>query len=190
MTSLSIGYSTILALGIGAAVTGCATPGTQPHDMSIAGHETAASAEPDAATKHRAAAQALRDAQTQACAGLAEDEGDVTRFFKRTDIDSVEPLYEYAKAGRAMRGSVISVRPTPGVTRELLQRRIECHIARIAAGGYEAKGMSGCPLAVKDVAVTVRSGGDRFLVEVRSRDSTLANEIWRRTQSLGPVARM
>src|SRR5690349_8918330 len=100
MTTLSIGYSTLLALGIGAAVTGCATPGTRPHDMSIAGHETAASAEPGAAAKHHSAAQALRDAQTQACAGVVATESDGTPLFKRADIDGIEPLYEYVgKAG-------------------------------------------------------------------------------------------
>lgn len=191
MSTLSMSYSTLLALGFGAAVTGCATPGTRPSDMSISDHETAAArAEVDVAAEHRAAARTLRDAQTQACTGMPEGERELTAFFRRADIETVEPLYEYVgKVGRVLRGSVISVRPTPGVTAEWLQRSIECHAARLAAIGYEAKEMGLCPFAVKDVNVAVRSGGDRFLVEVRSRDSKIASEVWRRAQSLVSVAR-
>jgi len=48
--------------------------------------------------------------------------------------------------------------------------------------------MSKCPFALNGASVEVRSGGDKFLVYVRGSDPATAAEIWRRTQTLRPVA--
>ncbi len=190
MIRLTSTLAAALLLGAGAATTGCATPGTRPGDMSVAGHEAAATAgDADVGAKHRAAAQALRDAEAQACAGMAERDRDLSAFFRRGDIESFSALYEPSgRTGTALRGSVLVMRPAPGVTPEWLQRNIECHIARSAALGHGLEQMSKCPFALNGASVEVRSGGDKFLVYVRGSDPATAAEIWRRTQTLQPVA--
>jgi hypothetical protein len=177
-------------LGVGAAVTGCATPGTRPGDMSVAAHEAAAmSSSVHVAAKHRAAAQALRDGESQACAGMAERDRDLSAFFRREDIESFSALYEpSSRTTTALKGSILVMRPAPGVTAEWLQRNIECHIARSATLGHGADQMSKCPFALNGINVEVRSGGDKFLVYVRSANLETAREIWRRTQTLRSVA--
>lgn len=82
----------------------------------------------------------------------------------------------------------IAFRPVPGLTTEPLQRIISCHQARNAVLGYDRTEMDYCPVALKDVAATVRSGGDRLVVEIRSNDQSTAEGILRRAQGLAPRA--
>jgi hypothetical protein len=44
--------------------------------------------------------------------------------------------------------------------------------------------MAFCPLALKGVSARVRPGGDRFLVELDTKDPAVAQEIWNRAQAL------
>ena len=190
MTTLSTKFSTLIALAVGVTTVGCAAPGTRAHDMSIAGHENAATiAEREDVLKHKAAAQALRDEEARACAGMSEPERELGPFFGRAEVEGVEELYDYVgRGGRVFRGAAISVRPTATLTAEWLQRNIECHIARTAAHGYDAKEMSKCPFGVEGVYVSVRSGGDKFIVDVKSREVAKAHEVWRRARALGSLA--
>jgi hypothetical protein len=177
----------MLAVGIGVAAGGCATSGTLPHDMSAAAHEEAAAAAPEAniGNEHLAAARTLRATEGSTCAGMPERVRDTTPYFRAEDVESVEPLYEpTGKAGRVLRGAVLRVRPTAGVSAEWLQRSIECHAAHVATLGYSSKGMGECPLALKDIEVTVTSGGNSFVVHMRSRDWATANEVLRRARAL------
>ena len=181
------GRLAVVAAGIGVAASGCATPGTRPYDMSAAGHETAAAAAPEArvGNEHLAAARSLRAAEERTCAGTPEHARDGTPYFRAEDVESVAPLYEpVPKSGTVLRGAVLRIRPSAGVTAEMLQRSIECHAARVATLGYDLKGMDACPLAVKNVGYTVISGGDSFLVQMRSRDWDAASEVLRRAQAL------
>ena len=143
---------------------GCrSTPGAQPHDMSAAQHEaTAARLDAEAArwtsaenpteesrreatrhrqmaADHRAASQALRDAEARACAGLREADRDMSPFAHREDIANVEPLTEPVPFGRGTNirqtvGTVVTFRAVLGMTAEWLQRVVDCHIARAASG--------------------------------------------------------
>ena len=181
------GQLAVVALGIGVAASGCATPGTRPYDMSAAGHEAAATAAPEArvGNEHLAAAESLRAAEERTCAGMPEHARDGTPYFRAEDVESVAPLYEpVPKSGTVLRGAVLRIRPSAGVTAEMLQRSIECHAARVATLGYDVKGMGACPLAVKNVGYAVISGGDSFLVQMRSRDRDAASEVLRRARAL------
>lgn len=137
------------------------------------------------AAHHRAAAQALRDAEARSCAGITEEDRDISPFFHRDDIDGATRWEErQGRYGHKLRGAVIEFRAVPGLTAEWLQRSMNCHQARSAVLGYDQPEMAFCPLALKGVTARVRSGGDRFLVEVESSDSAVAEEVWRRAQAL------
>lgn len=48
-------------------------------------------------------------------------------------------------------------RPVPGLTKELFQRIVNCHLARNAVLGHDAPELAYCPLAPKGVTAEVRS---------------------------------
>jgi hypothetical protein len=82
-------------------------------------------------------------------------------------------------------GAVINFRPVPGLTRERLQRIIDCHLARNASLGHPAE--IPCPLALKGVKAVVKDTRAGLAVEITSRDAAVAGEIWSRSQKLGPL---
>jgi hypothetical protein len=139
------------------------------------------------AADHRAASQALRDAEAQACAGIPEQDRDMSPFEHREDIARVEPI-EMSLGGKVggfrMTGVTIEVRAVPGMTAEWLQRVVDCHIARNASMGYAMPEMSDCPLMLKNVTATVTSTGRGFAVAVRSADVGTLREVQRRAEAL------
>jgi hypothetical protein len=156
-------------------------------------HQKIAQKHKELASEHRAASQALQDAEANACAGLSEDDRDMSPFAHHADIRSVTKLQEEkqvanskAKITRTV-GATIVFRAVPGLTAEWLQRVINCHLARNAAVGHDMPEMSYCPLVPKGVQATVRSIGDGFAVDVYSDDEQTAAEIWRRAQQITPM---
>jgi hypothetical protein len=139
------------------------------------------------AADHRAASQALRDAEAKACVGIADRDRDESPFLHREDIASVTEKISPGVGPRGnphREGAVIVFRAMPGLTAEWLQRVVDCHIARNAALGHDVPEMSFCPLVPKNVAAKVASTGDGFAVTVTSDDSTTVEEIIRRAKAL------
>ena len=140
------------------------------------------------AAQHRASSQALSDAETQACAGLAEEDRDTSPFAHVADIHSVSQLKEERPVGKNKEnretGATVVFRAAPGLTEEWLQRIVNCHLARNAAVGHDMAEMPYCPLVPKGVQAGVRSVGDGFAVDIRSEEPGTAAEIWRRAQQL------
>lgn len=140
------------------------------------------------AADHRAASQALRDAESRACAGLSDEDRDLSPFAHREDIASVEPLTEGVPSGKATyprtAGAVVTFRALPGMTAQWLQRVIDCHLARNAALGHDVSEMPYCPLVPKDVTARVNPAASGFTVAVRSDDPDTAREVLRRSQAL------
>lgn len=190
------------------AVAACATAsdGTRADDMSAEGHEAAAvhwvsAANPSSqdqakyqkaralAARHRSAAQALVEAEARACGGVALDDRDISPFARSRDIESVSEVLQGSpqqdnSISPARRGASIKFRPVPGLTRERLQRIIDCHVARNASLG--SPGEIPCPLALKGVTAVVRQDRGSLVVEVTSPDSAVATEILTRSRRLGP----
>jgi hypothetical protein len=143
------------------------------------------------AADHRAAAQALGDAEGSACAGVPDVDRDMSPFDHREDISGVAP-YKVPTPGAAgvkqqatkLQGAVVTFRAVPGMTAEWLQRVVDCHVARNAAMGFNMPEMAICPLAVKGAKGKVASTGNGFAVTVESDDSSSAQEILRRSQAL------
>lgn len=138
-----------------------------------------------AAAAHRAASQALRDAEARACVGLSEHDRDGTPFDHLEDIASVEPLRAGSSArGSRIEGAVITFRTIPGMSAQWFQRVLDCHLARNAALGHEVPEMPNCPLVPKDVTASVAATAKGFAVTVRSENADSAQEILRRAQRL------
>jgi hypothetical protein len=143
------------------------------------------------AADHRAAAQALRDAEGRACVGVPDVDRDMSPFDHREDVAGIAP-YNAPSPNTAglkqqtnrLRGAVVTFRAVPGMTAEWLQRVADCHVARNASMGSDMPEMAYCPLAVKGARAKVASTGNGFAISVESDDSTAAQEILRRSQAL------
>jgi hypothetical protein len=140
------------------------------------------------AADHRAASQALRDAETWACVGISPNDRDMSPFNHREDITSVQPAYVHI-SGKQPRdqlvGATVTFRAVPGMTAEWLQREVDCHIGRNNALGNDVPEMPYCPLVPKGITGTVSSTGNGFAVRIESQDSNTAKEVLRRAQGLG-----
>jgi hypothetical protein len=154
------------------------------------GHVKTAQEHRELAAEHRAASQALRDAEARACVELDAADRDVSPFAHGADIRSVSQFREEKLVGKNKVardvGATVVFRATPGLTSEWLQRIIDCHVARNAAVGHDMPEMAYCPLVPRGAQATVRSVGDGFAVDVRADDAETAAEIWRRAQQLSP----
>jgi hypothetical protein len=141
------------------------------------------------AAKHRAASQALRDAEARACVGLADADRDMSPFAHREDIASVQELVVRSGGGKASslrtKGAVVVIRAVPGLTPQWLQRVIDCHLARNAALGHDVPEMPYCPLVPNGITASVTPTDTGFAVAIQSEDPTVGQEILRRAQGLG-----
>ena len=140
------------------------------------------------AADHRAASQALRDAEATACVGISEEDRDTSPFEHREDIASVEPLTVGTTTGKTQYARTVGVRITflarPGMTAQWLQRLVDCHLARNAALGHDVPEMPTCPLVPKGVTAKVTATDTGFAVAVQSDDTDTIAEIQRRARLL------
>jgi hypothetical protein len=161
------------------------------------------------AAKHRAASEALRQAEDQACVGISEEDREMSPFSHYDDVETVAELDKSVATGNTEVSSVKEVsetretragkqqqtnlvgaevvfRAVPGLTAEWLQRVVNCHIARNAALGpaVASADMPHCPLAVDGAKASVSSVGNGFAVTIRADSAESAKEIVRRAQAL------
>ena len=157
-----------------------------------AGHLHDAEAHQKMAADHRAASKALRDAEASACGGVSEADRDESPFVHREDIVSATKIEMTTTSGKSttvrLVGATVVMRAVPGLTKEYLQRHLDCHLARNAAMGFVMSEMAFCPLSVKGVRVTVEGRGGAFAMEMRADETEAAREIFRRAQALVPGA--
>jgi hypothetical protein len=175
--------ATQVCAGKGGCWTSTSNPTAQHGDDAKHHHELAA--------KHRAAAAALDDAEKSACAGISDEDRDISPFYHREDIQSVSALTATTTSGKgsAQRevGATVVFRAVPAMTAEWLQRVVDCHLARAAAVGHDMPEMSYCPLMPKGVKAKVTSAGNGFAVNLSAEDAATVAEIKRRARALAPV---
>lgn len=114
------------------------------------------------------------------CGPFAEES--VAALLSPNAIDSVEPTYSYVMGGPNARearlgGARIHVRPLPGLSRELVQRSLECHEARATLGVVTAQPDDPYVLPDRWLTIDVESEGDSFVVHVRADDPDDARRI-------------
>lgn len=178
--------------GARAVVEGCG-PGDKVCWLSkrnpTAKHRDLAEQHRRAAADHRAASAALRNAEEKACTGIDADDRDISPFERTEDIASIEPLIERRGGGRipvreVTAGVRVVFQRVPGLTAELLQREVDCHLARNAVLGHALPEMPDCPLVPKGAEAHVRATGNSFVVEVRSDDPASSADIVARAERL------
>jgi hypothetical protein len=136
------------------------------------------------AAEHRAASKLLRDTEARACAGVAEEDRDVSPFFHGEDIVRVDALRAETPKGPVPLGARIVFRPIPGMTVAWLQRIVDCHLARNSVLGLDTIDMDYCPLAMRNVTAHVIRVWDGLAVDVQSSDSAAAVRILARANAL------
>ena len=151
-------------------------------------HVTDADEHEKIASGHRAASQGLRVAEESACAGLAEADRAESPFSHREDVVSVTRLDGTVTSGKGSSqrslGATVVLRAVPNLTKEYLQRLVDCHLARDAAMGFDMPEMAFCPLSVKGARATVVSSGAWFGVEIRAEETDAATEVLKRARAL------
>jgi hypothetical protein len=139
----------------------------------------------EVAARHRAASQALRDAEARACRNVPQGDRDVSPFYHREDITAVRSVSEHLPlGGERVIGAEVVFTALPGMTAEWLQRVVDCHLASNAVVGDEDGTMRYCPLAVPHVRATVRSAGSGFAVDVTADDQGGVREVISRVEAL------
>jgi hypothetical protein len=145
------------------------------------------------AEKHRAAAQVLRDAEARACVGVSAYDRDVSPFAHREDIAAVAPITGRVSVGKGgplverTYGARITFHDVPGLTAPRLRQIIDCHLARNAALGHDLSEMPYCPLVPNGVTAQVQqTESGHVVVEVRSDEPQVAQEVWNRAAQLKP----
>lgn len=163
---------------------GCWTSVSNP----TAQHSEDAQHHRELAQKHRAASAALVEAEKNACAGLSDEDRDMSPFNHREDIQSVSDYSEQVKSGKGsvtkVVGSTVVFRAVPGLTAEWLQRLVDCHLARAAAVGHDMPEMAYCPLVPNGAKAKVVSAGNGFAVNVYADDAATIAEIKKRVEVL------
>jgi hypothetical protein len=104
---------------------------------------------------------------TQDAAGGASD------ALLPSGIESVQPSYAYVASSSTMRearlrGARLFLRPAPGLSRESLQRSLECHQSRVVLGGERELPDDPYVLPGAWLDIGAASTGDGFVVDVQA----------------------
>ncbi len=133
------------------------------------------------AAKHRAAAQALRNAEQAACQGIAERDRDTSPLLHADDLLGFEKDSSSEPGGPvAFR---IHFRAIEGVDAARMQRRLDCRLARSASRGFEVPEMPYCPLVLQGVSAVAYAEGAGLDV-VLTVDAAIEFDVERRLQKL------
>lgn len=153
-----------------------------------ASHREDAQRHRKAAADHRAASKALTDAEASSCRGVSGHDRDVSPFHHKENllrIDSIDSLFAPDQGITRTDGVVIVMKPTAGLTKNQLERIVNCHVARNAAAGYEMPEMSYCPLNVKGTFARVSKVKDGNLaVSIYAPDEKTNLDLVRRSNAL------
>jgi hypothetical protein len=138
----------------------------------------------------RTAADRAREVAPR-CRGFSEEAAGP--LLSPSAVDSVEPSYSYVQSGPGarearLRGARIHVRPLPGMSRESMQRSLECHESRVVLGQSPASASDPYLLAGHWLDIDVDSEGDGFVVKVEptETDMDLAREVLARARQFVP----
>lgn len=139
------------------------------------------------AAEHRAAAQALRDAESFSCAGIPPVDRDESIFDHHEDILSVEPLH--GGVSRYLNepwteGVVVTFRNVLGMSQPWLQHVVDCQVARNSALGNDVPERPQDLLVPRGIKASVGAVQDGFQVTVRAGGKEVAQELLRRADAL------
>ena len=132
----------------------------------------------------RTPADRARDVEPK-CQGFGDETA--APLLSRGAVDSVEPAYSHVQSGPVsreprLRGARIHVRPLPGLSREAMDRTLECHEARVMLGRVPAGVDDPYVLEGSWLDIDVDSEGDGFVVSVLGDDRDTAQRVLERAQ--------
>ncbi len=119
------------------------------------------------------------------CQGFGDETA--APLLARSAIDSVEPAYSHVQSGPVsqearLRGARLHVRPLPGLSREAMDRSLECHEARVMLGRVAAGPDDPYVLEGNWLDIDVDSEGDGFVVSVLGGDADTARRVLERAK--------
>jgi hypothetical protein len=132
----------------------------------------------------RTAAEHARDVVPR-CSAFSEEA--IGTVVAPSLVETVEPAYSYVSSGPAdrearLRGAHIHLRPAPGVSRESLQRSLECHQAHVLLGTAPARDADPYFSPGVWLDIDADSEGDGFIVAVQTNDLDQAKDVLRRAR--------
>ena len=97
-------------------------------------------------------------------------------------ITRVEPYYHFVMGGpnggeSHLAGAQLELRPSPGLTGEMLERGLMCHAAQVMLGHAPAAPSEPYAFADGWVKIEVKSGHGAFIVSLSAEDPTRAREV-------------
>ena len=103
-------------------------------------------------------------------------------LFTPSTIEKVEGAYSYVQSGAMnrearLRGALLHLGPEPGLTREALQRAVECHQAHVLLGREKELPHDPYTLAGQWLDIDANSEGDGFTVAVQTDKFPTAKEV-------------
>lgn len=119
------------------------------------------------------------------CGGFSEDS--IRPLLVPTAVETVEPAYAYISSGSAerearLRGARLHLRPGPAMSRESLQRSLECHQAHVVLGAALARAEDPYILPGVWLDIDAQSEGDGFVVTVQAVGLPNAQEVLARAR--------
>lgn len=116
-----------------------------------------------------------------------ESTGGASEGLATSGIESVQPFYTYVASSATMRearlrGARISLRPAPELSRESLQRALECHQTRVVLGGQPEVPDDPYVLPGAWLDIAVASTGDGFVVDVQADTFNDAKRVLERAR--------
>jgi hypothetical protein len=108
-------------------------------------------------------------------------------LFSPALVDRVEPAITHVPSGPVqdearLRGALIHMAPAPGLTREVLQRALECHEVHVLLGTEPELPFDPYALPGTWLDIAVDSEGDGFAVNVRNDDFPTAQNVLARAR--------
>jgi hypothetical protein len=117
-----------------------------------------------------------------------------SRMLAPSLVEAVEPAYSYVSSGPVdrqarLRGARFHLRPVGDLSRELLQRNLECHQARVVLGTTPEFQSDPYVLPGRWLDIDADSDGDGFVVAVKADALSDARDVLARARRFAALGR-
>lgn len=142
-------------------------------------------------TQLRSTCDALVPAEAEFCQGVSERDKALSPLSHYGDIASVMELkverYLPGQTGPVLQvvGGRLVFDEVPGLTKDRLERLIQCHLARHRALSYRMEDVSEDPLSLQGIRVLVEPVGTGLAIDVRAADTEVVAKVLDRIRKIG-----
>jgi hypothetical protein len=126
------------------------------------------------------------------CARFSDEA--IARALAPALVESVEPAYSYVSSGpidrqARLRGARVHLRPVSDMSRESLERSLECHQARVVIGTAKELVSDPYVLPGRWVDLDTDSEGDGFVVVIKADAVSDARDVLARARRFAALGR-